>query len=503
MSTTPPSPSMRFHLRRTSDRGEPSRTASRDTSESAQRPSSSPLSASSNVRGMRRLEIRRTMEESHFLTQKARISSVNAPVDLRLLDYVGTYDSNLMCPICRCPFVDPVILYDCDHCFCRECLHQTWTEHTPNGLRGSCPTCRASSRLIGRGAVSKILVNILDDLLVCCPNHEHGCAQQLKRGEVQDHINLYCPYAWIACPDGACELPVRRKDAKDCLHHGVSCIDCHETTNLANLETHWKNGCPDRKTQCPACNDSVYYPPFLQAQKKRQDEQEETQKFLTRKIQVLEGGFSSLENLLYSKVDQDADTTDPAPVPFSRPDHHRRNSSEFTTDNLRGYDFPTPPSATHNEDTQARLSLNPDFPYPAPSDPYASPVNHLLSLHESLRDEMTRIATALHELDGRHSMLILNENLRLKEDMAYLGAQVSGIARQVGWLTSARLQSQTQASRSTGAGERSEGGNGEGTVQGAVTTAATALRSAARVVNVGREGLGLGRRTTDEGRTKL
>lgn len=105
---------------------------------------------------------------------------------------------------------------------------------------------------------------------------------------------------------------------------------------------------------------------------------------------------------------------------------------------------------------------------------------------------MTRIATALHELDGRHSMLILNENLRLKEDMAYLGAQVSGVVRQVGWLTSARLQSQQQRE------ERSEG-NGEG----AVRSAASALRGAARVVGVGREGLGLGRRTTDEGRTKL
>lgn len=180
--------------------------------------------------------MRRTMEEIHFLAQKARRSNVNAAIDMRLLDYIGNYDTNLMCPICRCPFVDPVILFDCDHCFCRDCLHQTWTERAPNGLKGNCPTCRTSSRLAGPGAVSKILSNILDDLVVACPKYDDGCMQQIKRGEVQDHINLYCPYAWVECPDEACELPVRRKDAQSCLHHGASCIDCHETSNMANLE---------------------------------------------------------------------------------------------------------------------------------------------------------------------------------------------------------------------------------------------------------------------------
>ena len=59
---------------------------------------------------MRRLEARRNMEETHYLTQKARNSKLNPPVDLRNLDYVSKYDDNLVCPICRCPLVDPVLL---------------------------------------------------------------------------------------------------------------------------------------------------------------------------------------------------------------------------------------------------------------------------------------------------------------------------------------------------------------------------------------------------------
>lgn len=248
--------------------------------------------------------------------------------------------------------------------------------------------------------------------------------------------------------------------------------------------------------------------PFLQAQEKRQDEQEEAQKLLTRKVQILEGGFSSLENLLYprSDGDSDVDAADETRIPLLEPannnDNNGRNPSSSTFDIPQ--DFDENPSAyfsSSNEETRSRLGLPPDFPFPASSDPYASPVNHLLSLHESLRDEMARIATALQELDGRHSMLILNENIRLKEDMAYLGAQVSGVARQVGWLTSARLQQSQQQTPSSS--NRDGGDGGEGAVQGAVSSAATALRGAARVVSVGREGLELGRRTTDEGRTKL
>lgn len=195
-----------------------------------------PTAVSTSMRGMRRLEARRGLEESHYLASKARSAHLNAPVDMHMLEYVSNYDTNLMCPICRCPLVDPVILYDCDHCFCRDCLRQTWTEYTPAGPRGNCPTCRASTKLMGRGGVSKILVNILDELVVRCPKHEEGCKAEVKRGAIADHVNLYCEYAMVDCPSQTCELPLRRKDAKECLHYGVSCLDCHATMLLANLE---------------------------------------------------------------------------------------------------------------------------------------------------------------------------------------------------------------------------------------------------------------------------
>ena len=144
-------------------------------------------------------------------------------------------------------------------------------------------------------------------------------------------------------------------------------------------------------------------------------------------------------------------------------------------------------------------------------------------MHENLREEMARISTALQELDGRHSMQILNENLRNREEIAYLGGQVAGMNRQVHWLTSTQLQRQQGASSSrapsaSGVSRRERGdaadssssaagaSSGVQVAVNAMSTAATALRGAARVVNVGPQSPtspNMRRGMSEEGRTKL
>lgn len=112
--------------------------------------------------------------------------------------------------------------------------------------------------------------------------------------------------------------------------------------------------------------------------------------------------------------------------------------------------------------------------------------------------------------------------MRLKEEMAYLNAQFSSVARQVGWLTSARLQAQqhvgptptsTAAQRLNAAmtgqagdtdGESSGGEGAKQASQGrSMQNAVTALRGAARVVNLGTGATRIRRAGSDEGRVKL
>ena len=531
------------------------------------------------------------MEENHYKHCKTREQNYNPPVDLRLVDYVSPYDNNLMCPICRCPFVDPVVLTECDHCFCRDCIRQTWntnSTYTPHGPRGDCPSCRTPAKLGPRSATSKILVNIVDELIVKCPKSDEGCKAEIKRCEVQDHVNIYCRFALVECPGEECDLPVRRKDAAlGCLHYGVSCLSCKRELQKWRLETHWRSECPDRKVHCDLCKEAVFYrdledhnredcpaisipcpgkpfgcnsrskrgqseihaksctlaklAPILNKQQERLDEQEAAQKQMSRKLEVLESGFAAMQNILYPSKSPESLVPDRQSADSSRIPLLRNSLLSTTTTgdptSPATFEFPVPTLSTDAaevEATHAALtgSSAPSAPGPRPLDlpepfsadfdlaappfpppdtnggPYASPLHHLLSMHESLRDEMGRLSAALSELDGRHGMQILNENLRMREELSYLGVQVSGLQRQVHWLTAAQLQRVQGRGGTSGssAGGAALADGGVEAAAGAVSTAATALRGAARVVNVGqgqREGLPMRRGTSEEGRTKL
>lgn len=581
-------------------------------SESRRSPSSgggtTSVSTQIALRNMRRLEARRNMEETHYLTQKARNCKLNPPVDLRALDYVSKYDDNLVCPICRCPLVDPVLLMDCDHCFCRDCIRQTWPAHSPLGPKGDCPTCRMPAKLGPRASTTKILVNILDDLVVKCPKSENGCKSQVKRGEVQDHIAIYCGYSMVECKDANCGQSIQRKDYEQgCLHYTVNCESCHQEMPKAELESHWQVQCPDRQINCDLCSSLIHHRdrdqhrrdvcpavsvpcpgsslgchnkskrahleihtrgcalaklgPVLDAQKQRMDEQESAQKTINRKLEILETGFNAMQDIISANQSSPPDnaSTETLILPT------RRNRADTTSTRIASaddYDFPVPPSnrgsavepsspastvrsaSTGRTEPPSRpapaapgprpLDLPPSitqdfdlaspFPQSNGDGPYTSPLHHLLSMHESLREEMTRISTALQELDGRHSMQILNENLRNREEIAYLGGQVAGMNRQVHWLTSTQLQRQQGGSSprapSTNSSSRREHGDaaesgsssadassGVQVAVNAMSTAATALRGAARVVNVGGPqsptSPNMRRGMSEEGRTKL
>ncbi len=540
------------------------------------------------------------MEESHYLACNARAQNYNPPVDLRLLDYVSSYDNNLMCAICRCPFVDPVILNECDHCFCRACIRQCWntnTTYTPLGPRGDCPTCRTPAKLGPRSATSKILVNLVDELIVQCPRKDDGCKAEVRRCEVQDHVNIYCGYTLIECTGKDCTDPVRRKDAaQSCLHYGASCLLCHKELQQWKLEAHWRSECPDRRVHCEMCKSPVFHrelemhnketcpaistpcpgkalgcssrnkrghaeahaksctfaklAPVLLRQQERLDEQEAAQKEMSRKLEVLEGGFTNMQGILFpSQEVENADrrSGDSNHIPYLRRSlvSPENADADAPTNDFAGFDWnfsaadvrhdgassaetfqngmaspptraapavpgPRPDDLPEPFSSDFDLASPPTFP---PSGPYASPLHHLLSMHESLRDEMTRITSALSELDGRHSMQILNENLRTREEISYLAAQTAGLQRQMHWFTSAQLQRQQGRSPTPGAsgsalgGAMMDAGAGAGVeaAVGAVSTAATALRGAARMVNVGgsASGVGMRRGTSEEGRTKL
>lgn len=97
--------------------------------------------------------------------------------------------------------------------------------------------------------------------------------------------------------------------------------------------------------------------------------------------------------------------------------------------------------------------------------PFDSATHHLLSLHESLREELDRVSGAVSQLDARSSMMVMNESLRVKEEMAHTNAVIGSMRMQLQWLMSARLQAQRNPSAMTPdadvrSGPRVAGGSG-------------------------------------------
>ncbi|KAK0281982.1 hypothetical protein LTR35_007079 [Friedmanniomyces endolithicus] len=550
----------------------------------------------SSFRGMRRLEARRQMEESNFLASQKLQPNLNVIVDLRLLDYLLPLDLNLTCAICRCPFIDPVILTECDHCFCRECIRQTWLaapttptsaggHYAPVGNRGNCPGCRTPAKLAlksdngtgtGNGTI-KILVNIIDDLLVRCPHSAEGCPAVVKRGEVIDHVRIYCEYTQQA--EGMLKSELEVHWSSGCEGRKVDCLLCHKAVLSLDLEMHVKDTCSAVELRCPGtglgCTDRskrheavahakdcifARLAPVFAAQQQRIDDQEASQRITSRKLEVLESGFEAVRSLLYPEPSVQAEDEDvraderriPLLLEDSRTTPRRTRWSARSTevaateDGLRMNErldaFVFPPSSptshwrplasTADElratGSRATISLplsistilptdfdnSPALPPAATTLPsaydYDSPLNHLLSLHESLREEFARLSTALQDLDARQSLHTLNENLRMRDEMGFLGAQVAGLRSQVGWLIAAQLQQRGGRGRygvggsaggATGGAEGAErASNGSEGHAGAGQGSDAAAGSAARVVA---ERSQVRRRASEEGRTKL
>lgn len=389
--------------------------------------------------------IRDRMEQRHSLPATSPPTKPLV-VDLTALEYVGPFDHNLMCAICHSPFVHPVKV-DCGHVFCEDCIGQA-LDHQNLGHQ-TCPTCRGKANEISIVPVPKILDQILDELLVKCPLSSQGCTAEIPRGSVQDHINQYCEYLEIECPfNSDCSEPVQRKYLwqdkwqNRCLHNFVQCsvcgdmvIELEHASHFAKHDSLREVSCPGCKTRlrnydlekhslsCPefvvACTAAPYgcdftsrrvfifkhtqtcplakLTPFLELQNDRLSAHEAALKHLRHKNSLLETSLHSIQECLKA------------------PTGLFESSAE---NNAQENDLDNPP--------------------------FDSTAHHLLCLHESLREEVARVAAAVSELDARASMTVMNESLRVKEEMAHTNAAIGAMRMQLHWLLSARLQTNQQ-----------------------------------------------------------
>ncbi|KAK2832043.1 hypothetical protein FQN49_006906 [Arthroderma sp. PD_2] len=106
-----------------------------------------------------------------------------------------------------------------------------------------------------------------------------------------------------------------------------------------------------------------------------------------------------------------------------------------------------------------------------PSTPFSNnTTTYLLSIHEALREEVSQLTTTVADLDARTNMSIVNENLRVREDMAHLTAGLNTVRMQVHLLMNTRLHHSQRgpinARANSAAGSSSNGGGMDGPSSG-------------------------------------
>ncbi|OJJ37502.1 hypothetical protein ASPWEDRAFT_50669 [Aspergillus wentii DTO 134E9] len=411
-------------------------------------------------------------------------------VDLRALDYVSSYDDHLMCAICHCPFIRPVRL-QCDHVFCQRCLNVAMTSVGGNRDEFKCPSCRSPTRDAYMN-VPRLLINMCDDIRVKCPFSGEGCSEIVPRGHIQSHVDKYCVYRLMDCPDRSCGKQTRKKDLspdQSCMHELHTCSRCEKEVMEQDfkvpsvfrkaLEEHIdscpeaihscaasKYGCPVKvkrteltahEQQCPL----ITMGPYLEAQNSRLNSLELTVKHLQQRNEIYEDG---LANIRTSLTDASHSMSGLSREPPANSGHQPGPSSVPEADDQ--------PLA----DRSSIFSSN-------------SATTYLLALHESLREEVGQMSHAISDLDTRASMAIMNECLRIKEDMAHTNAAVSSIRMQVQWLMNPRLHQAQRTSnvRANGSDETRTPATATAGPSNSAGPSPGALRSR-RLSDSGREG---------------
>jgi hypothetical protein len=117
-----------------------------------------------------------------------------------------------------------------------------------------------------------------------------------------------------------------------------------------------------------------------------------------------------------------------------------------------------PPQSDREQQSSARVDAHTDDPADLAAGVFSSnATTYLLSLHESLREEVSQLSHAITDLDARASMAIMNECMRIKEDIAHTNAAVNSVRMQVQWLMNPRLHQGTRGGAVRPSSTESEG----------------------------------------------
>lgn len=362
------------------------------------------------------------------------ISPASHKIDLRSLEHTTPVDENLICPVCRVAFVDPITT-SCDHVFCRDCFDQSYA------LAKLCPIDRTHLMVPHDiGPTHRLILNQLDSLEVRCPNKVEGCGKILPRSMVQNHVSKYCDYTLVLCKDIGCGRDVRRKDAdRGCLHKLVECPDCQQQLWQLDLEQHRQKSCRERKTHCVACGLDV-----LRVDLDRHESECEEAWTTCRWAVYGCPHRSKRKDLSEHKATCNFETMGPIVESMKEEIRGLRSELQFLNEKDRVKDrrlrfLECTRNAVGSDNSIMDISNLPDGPA-NDCGPYDSRDQYMLSLLEHQEAQVDRLSVGLTELEAKQTMMLFNETLPIKEQLMEIRSTQSTLGMHVRWLMQFRMR---------------------------------------------------------------
>ncbi|KAF4628022.1 hypothetical protein G7Y89_g10137 [Cudoniella acicularis] len=354
-------------------------------------------------------------------------------VDFRAITYDGTIDENLMCPICRCPLVNPV-LTDCDHIFCRECIGDSLSHSE------LCPIDRFPLSLKDLMKAPKMVFNQLDSLKAKCP----CCNIAFARSMLEHHMEKYCPESLVRCSalhsSKKCAGVVKRRlSDQGCLHYQVQCPDCMETLEQAQMEDHCHTVCKQRLAPCEHCTTIIL--------RHKKVEHEESCSEVCRPCQWKEYGCSyeakqdnlqlhndkctfKLFGAIAENIKKEVNDLRKEVGNLKETNHLQERRIKFLESGQKASEKPfefMDSSDANLSDTANAETLDTGHEY-------------LLSLLEVQQNRISNLAAELSELRAKHTVMLFNETIPMKNELAELRSTQQVTCMHVRWLMRFRMQ---------------------------------------------------------------
>jgi len=373
-------------------------------------------------------------------------------IDYRGLTYVETVNENLICPICRVALVDPVDT-ECEHTFCKECISQA-LEH-----KDVCPIDRSpfpQPSTITRS--HKIVLNQLDSLLVECM----CCEAHIPRSMLRHHLDRYCKETLVKCPDKGCLQQVKRKFSEQgCLHNDIACPDCGEIHQEVVMSKHRETYCKERQKQCQHCGADIL--------RCKQSQHEEECLDLIIPCMWSEYGCDyecKRGDLQFHRSDCNFRLIGPMADTLRKEIQTLRSDVRYLTDKeqlqerrikfLEGGQRSSYRQMDYSEIASQALTSLPD---PTQTEPASESTNeYLLNLLGDQERRISQLSSALTELEGKQTMMLFNETVPIKNQIAELQSNQQMTSMHIRWFMNWRKEDQLRLQQQ----QRRFGGGGGG-----------------------------------------